>query len=262
MSNFDLILVIIALIIIIVLAICLVHYVNNHQKSDRKLIFINYTDQPALLEIKNSKTGVIIQNIQVEVGQRIEYLYPGIPVDIIFNNSRQSINHVNFVLVDNHVKFSMYNSGSSAKFYENFEDTIDKTITLVFPENLQFQALNSGGTSTVTFDTIVFRNMYITINNIQHTLISRTSMKRFSVNTVTIENVPSEIENEECFVLGSNGIMQYSDILFDPVFVNDKQFKVKVNTTLTYNLTSLNNVIFKDDKVFFIFNNNDLCQSN
>ena len=34
MSNFDLILVIIALIIIIVLAICLVHYVNNHKNID------------------------------------------------------------------------------------------------------------------------------------------------------------------------------------------------------------------------------------
>ena len=33
MSNFDLILVIIALIIIIVLAICLVHYVNNHKNK-------------------------------------------------------------------------------------------------------------------------------------------------------------------------------------------------------------------------------------
>ena len=262
MSNFDLIIVIIALIIIIVLAICLVHYVNNHQKSDRKLIFTNYTDQQALLEIKNSKTGVIIQQIKVEVGQRFEYLYPGTSVDIMFNNQEQSINHVNFVLFNKHVKFSMYNSGSSTKFYENFEDTIDKTITLVFPEKLQFQAVNGSGTSTVTFDYTVFRKMYITINNIIHTLISRTSMKRFSVNTVTIENVPSEIENAECFVLSSDGIITYSDNLFDPVYVNEGgQLKVKVNTTLTYNLTTLNNEIFEDEPAYFIFNSNDLCSS-
>ena len=98
MSNFDLILVIIALIIIIVLAICLVHYVNNHKNiDDDKGIVDIVPDVPRIqafdiLQEKKDSSQILFRNIDIQENINISISTNGGSVFRVIGSGTYSIN--------------------------------------------------------------------------------------------------------------------------------------------------------------------------